>query len=184
MAWTAPMTAVSNSVFTAAQFNQYVRDNLNSTAPALATTTSSYFATVAANQIAERISQQAAVLTTETTTSTTYGNLTTPGPSVTCATGTTALVGLYADVSSGTAGTVAYASYTVSNGSSVGAADSRALAYATGSTAAATFLMASYVHLETGLTASANNTFTMVYRMGSGGGTGTWSNRNIWVLPF
>lgn len=26
MAWSAPMTAVSGSVFTAAQFNQFVRD--------------------------------------------------------------------------------------------------------------------------------------------------------------
>lgn len=183
MAWSAPMTAVSNSVFTAAQFNQYVRDNLNQTAPALATTTSSYFATVAANQIAERIAAQAIVSTTETTTSTAYGNLTTVGPQVTVTSGTSALVVLYADVSSNTAGTVAYTSYTVTGASSISAADSRALAYATGSTAAATFLMASYVHLENGLSAGSN-TFTMVYRMGSGGGTGTWSNRCLTVLPF
>lgn len=177
------MTAVSNSVFTAAQFNQYVRDNLNATAPALATTTSSYFATVAANQIAERIAGQAIVSTTETTTSTSYGNLTTPGPAVAVTSGVNALVCIYADVSSGTAGTVAYAGYTVSGASSISAADSRALAYATGTTAAATFLMASFVHLENGLTAGSN-TFTMQYRMGSGGGTGTWSNRCLTVLPF
>lgn len=183
MAWTAPMTAVSNSVFTAAQFNQYVRDNLNATAPALATTTSSYFATVGTNQIAERISQQAAVFTSETTAGTSYGNLTTPGPSVTCTTGTTALVGLYADVTVNTAGTVAYMSYNVSGASSLGAADSRALAFASASVASAPFLLASYVHLETGLTAGSN-VFNSQYRMGSGGGNGTWSNRNIWVLPF
>lgn len=177
------MTAVSNSVFTAAQFNQYVRDNLNQTAPALATTTSSYFATVAANQIAERIAGQAIVVAAETTTSTSYGNLTTPGPAVTVASGVNALVCIYADVSCNTAGTVAYAGYTVSGASSIGAADSRALAYATGSTAAASFLIASFVHLENGLTAG-NNTFTTVYRVGSGGGTGSWSNRCLTVLPF
>ena len=32
------MTAVSGSVYTAAQFNTFVRDNLNETAPAKATT--------------------------------------------------------------------------------------------------------------------------------------------------
>ena len=34
MAWTAPMTAVSGSVLTAAQWNTNVRDNLLETAPA------------------------------------------------------------------------------------------------------------------------------------------------------
>ena len=183
MAWTAPMTAFSNSVFTAAQFNQYVRDNLNQTAPALASTTSSYFATVAVNQIAERIAQNAAVFAAETTTSTSYGNLTTTGPVCTCATGTNALVGLYADVSVNTAGTVAYMSYAVSGASSLGSADSRALGWATPSTAAASFLLSTYVHLETGLT-PGTNTFTAQYRVGSGGGTGSWSNRNMFVLPF
>src|SRR5690606_12967068 len=43
MAWSAPMTAVSGSVFTAAQFNQFVRDNLNETAPARATTAGAHF---------------------------------------------------------------------------------------------------------------------------------------------
>ncbi|GII42264.1 hypothetical protein [Planotetraspora phitsanulokensis] len=38
MAWSAPMTAVANSIFTTAAFNQYVRDNLLETAPAKATT--------------------------------------------------------------------------------------------------------------------------------------------------
>ena len=54
MAWSAPMTAVANSTFTAAQFNQYVRDNLNETAPALATAAGSYFAADGINSIAER----------------------------------------------------------------------------------------------------------------------------------
>jgi hypothetical protein len=183
MAWTAPMTAVSNSVFTAAQFNQYVRDNLNQTAPALATTTSSYFATVATNQIAERIAGQAIVSTAETTSSTSYGNLATVGPTVTVSSGVNALICMYSQVNSNTAGTVAYAGYTVSGASSISANDGRALAYATASVAATSFLLASYVHLENGLTAGSN-TFQMVYRMGSGGGTGTWSNRCLTVLPF
>jgi hypothetical protein len=52
--WSAPMTAVANSTFTAAQFNQYVRDNLNETAPAKATSAGSYFVADGVNSIAER----------------------------------------------------------------------------------------------------------------------------------
>lgn len=43
MAWTAPMTAVANNVFTAADFNTYVRDNLLETMPAKATEAGQYF---------------------------------------------------------------------------------------------------------------------------------------------
>ena len=37
------MTAVASSVFTAAQFNTFIRDNLNETSPAKATTAGAYF---------------------------------------------------------------------------------------------------------------------------------------------
>lgn len=40
MAWTTPMTAVANAVWTAAQFNSDIRDNLNETGPAKATSSS------------------------------------------------------------------------------------------------------------------------------------------------
>ena len=55
MAWSAPMTAVSGSVLTAAQFNTYVRDNLNETAPAKATAAGQIFVSTAANAIAARL---------------------------------------------------------------------------------------------------------------------------------
>src|SRR3546814_19340432 len=76
MAWTAPMTAVANTVFTAAQFNQHVRDNLNETAPAKATAAGGYFVATGVNAIAQRIADGNTDTNTGTTTSTTYTDLT------------------------------------------------------------------------------------------------------------
>ena len=59
MAWTAPMTAVANAVFTAAQFNTHVRDNLLETAPAKATTTGGYFVATGTNTIVQRVASVA-----------------------------------------------------------------------------------------------------------------------------
>ena len=63
MAWSAPMTAVANTVFTAAQFNQHVRDNLNETAPAKATASGGYFVATGVNAIAQRFADSATDLT-------------------------------------------------------------------------------------------------------------------------
>ncbi len=54
MSWTAPMPAVAGAIFTAAQYNTFVRDNLNECAPAKASVVGSYFTTSDDNQIAER----------------------------------------------------------------------------------------------------------------------------------
>ena len=94
MAWSAPMTAVANATFTAAQFNQYVRENLNETAPAKATTSGGYFVADGVNSIAERFATGNTDLNSGTTTSTTFTDLTGAaiGPTVTVTTGTMALV--------------------------------------------------------------------------------------------
>lgn len=81
MAWTVPMTAVANTVFTAAQFNASVRDNLNETAPAKATAMGRVFAATGANQIAERFPYRAFTSGGgQGTSSTSFTDLTTPGP--------------------------------------------------------------------------------------------------------
>ncbi len=87
MAWTAPMTAIAGSVFTAAQFNTFIRDNLAETAPAKATNPGAYFTTSDTNQISERAFLDAIVETSQGTTSTTYTNLATSGPAVTVTSG-------------------------------------------------------------------------------------------------
>ena len=55
MAWTAPMTAVTGVVFTASQFNLYVRDNLLADAVGKATTQSRLIVVSSAGNVVERI---------------------------------------------------------------------------------------------------------------------------------
>lgn len=176
MTWSAPMTAVANSVYTAAQYNQFVRDNLNETAPAKATTAGSHFAATTLNAIAERISTAAFVATSQNTTSTSYTDLATLGPAVTVTTGPRAWVHIYnANVhSTGTSSTLM--SFEISGSTSVSANDNMSVGAATtvGSRAGAGFLV-------TGLT-PGSNTFTCKYRVG--GGTGTFVDRRIAVLPL
>lgn len=179
MAWTAPMTAVANSTFTAAQFNLNVRDNLNETAPAKATSSGSYFAGAGVNAIAERRAVGDANVASGTTTSASYGDLsgTTAGPSVTVSTGTAALIIVHSSVdNSGT--TSSRMGYDISGATSVLAADLRAL-HVFG--VAGMNISASDVSLWTSLT-PGSNTFTAKYR--AGGGTATFSNRRIIVMPF
>lgn len=175
MAWSAPMTAVANTVFTAAQFNQFVRDNLNETAPAKATTAGSYFVSTTLNAIVERIPDEDMVATSQTTTSTSYTDLATVGPTVTVTTGTTALVGLY-NTNVNTGVTSSLMSFAVSGASSIAANDNTAIGIA-----GTSGVREGGVFLFTGLT-PGSNTFTAKYRVGAG--TGTYVDRRIWVMPF
>src|SRR6266550_2827894 len=98
MAWSVPATAVAGQPFTAAIFNAQMRDNLNATAPALATTISSWFPGTGINSIAERIPAQNNTSGSSTTTNTSYGNLGDGiSTSVTVTTGASAWVLLYAN---------------------------------------------------------------------------------------
>lgn len=174
------MTAVAGSVFTAAQFNTFVRDNLNETAPAKATTAGSFFVTTGTNAIAERIPGTAFDTTADTTTGTAYGDLAgTVGPAVTVTTGTRALIFIAARIANSATTQNVYASYAVSGATTDAAVDERAL-FATVNTANES-IQASTHMLQTGLTAGSN-TFTMKYRVT--GGTGTADNRRITVIPF
>lgn len=179
MTWTAPMTAVANSTFSAAQFNQYVRDNLNETAPAKATAAGSYFAASGVNAIAERRPLTGADLTVGTTTSTTFTNLTgtSIGPSVTCETGPNALVIVRASIENSGVGSARMA-YDISGAHTQAAADNRGI-HVFG--VATVNVGASDVTLMTTLT-PGTSTFTAKYRVSSG--TGQFSARRIIVMPF
>lgn len=180
MAWTAPMTAVAGNAFTAAQFNTYVRDNLLETAPAKATTAGGYFVATGSNAITQRLAATDHVATTETTTSTSYTNLTTVGPSVTVTTGTTALVAIYSSLQQTVgSGNVISMSYEVSGATTVAAGDTWAVAFTASATNASVRSGMTYLH--TGLNAGSN-TFTAKYRVN--GGTGSYVNRRITVLPL
>ncbi|MFH8805245.1 hypothetical protein ACH4F6_37845 [Streptomyces sp. NPDC017936] len=173
------MTAVAGSVFTAAQFNQYVRDNLNECPAAKATTQGSIFVTSDTNRVAERIPAVGILNTSGTTTSTAYADLASTGPSVSVTTGVSAIVLLTANLSNNTVGQNAYASYEVSGATSATATDDRSV-FLTAASAGQT-LRATQAYFETGLT-PGTNTFNCKYRVT--GGTGTFTNRRISVIPF
>lgn len=175
MAWSAPMTAVAGATFSAAQFNQYVRDNLNETAPAKATGAGQIFVSTAANAITARTPGGAVVVTSQGTAVTSYTNLTTTGPSVSATTGTQALVWFGALISNSGANS-SYASVTVSGASSVAANDQWAAINV--GTSAERFFSG---HIFTGLV-SGSNTFAMQYKAGAG--TATFANRELIVVPL
>lgn len=182
MAWTAPMTAVANTAFTAAQFNTHVRDNLLETAPGKATagvSNGSLLAKSGTNAIAWRTPSQATVSTLQSTTSTSYTNLSTSGPAVTVTTGTRALVIISCSLQNNSTNS-SYMSYAVSGATTVAATDAVAIRHRDGSGSSGEEQM-SRAYLHTSLTAGSN-TFTAKYRVI--GGTGSYQNRDITVIPF
>lgn len=179
MAWTTPLTAVTNAALTAAQWNASVRDNGLAQSAALATTSGSYMAVSGANVIAQRTPAAGFVSTSESSALTTFGDITTVGPSVTVTSGATALVSVNSRLSNATAGANARAGYVISGATTIAADADRANAFQSGT--AGQLANVSSVFLQTGLT-NGSNTFKEVYQQG--GGTGTWSSRTISVLPF
>lgn len=115
----------------------------------------------------------------ETTTSTSYTNLSTAGPAVTLTTGTTALVVVYCGMFNNTSGEAVSMSFEVSGSSSVSADTNLAMSYEVAN--AGDVFRASATFLLTTLTAGSN-TFTAKYRVT--GGTGTFSDRRIAVVPL
>lgn len=187
MAWTSPMTAVANDVFTAAQFNTHVRDNLLETAPAKAASAGEYFVADGSNSLVSRKPVVDTEETSATVSVTSWGDPDSGGaaPSVTVDTGTIALVGIYAEISNDDSATRRISmSYEVTGASSISPSYNRQQAYSnSGSTSGSTGLLlrSGSVFLHTDLTAGSN-TFTAKYEVSSG--TGTVDRRQIWVLPF
>jgi hypothetical protein len=181
MSWTTPLTAVANASLTAAQWNASVRDNLLGTAPALATTAGSIFATTAANSIAERIPTNNTSFGSETTTSASYtatlsGGAGTSGPGVVVTTGPKALISFHARQSSSVGGTNVWSSVAISGATTIAANDNWAISYDQ-----AGQIFHGLCYLEASLT-PGSNTFTEQYRVS--GGTGTFAARRINVVPF
>jgi hypothetical protein len=178
MVWTAPVTAVTGSVFPSAIYNQSVRDNLLQTMPALTTTMGSFFATIGTNQIAERVPQAGYIGGMSSTASTTYTDLGSgPGPAVTCQTGTMAAVFLYCNqYNSGGVDNACWMSFDITGATSQAASDNFAvqLQKQAGQHAGAAFLIDT---LTPGL-----NTFTARFRVSTG--TAQFSSRRLGVWPF
>jgi hypothetical protein len=173
------MTAVAGATFTAAAFNTHVRDNLNETAPAKATAPSQLFVSTGPNAIATRVPSQAFVPTPETTASSAYTDLATPGPSVSVTTGTIAIVFFAAQVANNVSDSASWSSVRVTGASTVAASDAWSI-QADGITANNS-VRYGMTHVFTGLTPGVN-TFAMQYRVGSN--TATFRNREISVIPL
>jgi hypothetical protein len=182
------MTAVSGSVYTAAQFNTFVRDNLNETCPAKASQGGSYFVTSGTNQISERLPQHTYIPQQDSCTSTSYadpdgtpvvGAVPVPGPSLTVFTGPTALVVVGGRIGGNTVTTASVKmSWQVDGATTIAATDTWA-AGAVGLSSG--FAYDSRAWLVTGLTQGLN-TFTAKYAVSSG--TGLYSVRSLLVMPF
>jgi hypothetical protein len=180
MAWSAPMTAVAGATFTAAQFNQYVRDNLNETAPAKATSDGQIFVSTGPNAIAARQMVNQTILTQQTTTSNTYADLATVGPQVTVATGSRALVLFSSSIDNTVTNGAAKVSVAVSGATTIAANDQWCIARDGANSG--NIWRVGITHMFNTLT-PGTNTFTMKYLVGNGG-TATFINRELIVIPF
>ncbi len=180
MAWSAPFTAVTGNVFTASQFNQYVRDNLNMTAPVVAATAGNLIVTLGSKVVGERIPDVVFLEAEETTTSTSYVDLATAGPAITAVTGTKALVSMGGMLSNNTAGLGSRMGVAISGATTTAAADAQSYYIESGNVSDA--FKGTWVTIFT-LTAGTN-TFTTKYRTTAGGGTSTFSYRLLTVIPF
>ncbi len=179
MAWTAPKTWVASEDVDFGEFNTEIRDNLNETAPGIASAAGRLIVTDGENSIAERIPTKGFVTTSETTTSTSYTDLATAGPAVTVTTGTSALIIVSAQLRNETTNAFSRMSFAVSGATTDAANSNRSLA--TQVDAGDNWLSASYAILLTALTAGSN-TFTAKYVVSAG--TGTFQHRRILVIPF
>ncbi|MEU4772973.1 hypothetical protein [Micromonospora sp. NPDC023644] len=179
MAWSTPLTAVSNTALTAAQWNASVRDNLLETAPAKATTAGRLIVTTGPNSVAERAVESDAIATTQTTGSTGYTDLATVGPSVTVTTGTKAILLWSALMSNSTANAKTYMDYQVTGATTRAPQDASSLRFQ--SSTVGQEARCGQVMFEEGLT-PGSNTFTAKYH--TNGGTGSFGDRRLTVIAL
>lgn len=173
MAWSVPLTAVSNAALTAAQWNATVRDNLLTTPAALATTDSQWFVSTGANSMAARRPDFGnTVSTSQTTTSTSFVDLATVGPSLTITTGGRGLIIWGCQIVNSGAGS-SYMSFTGANVTA-----SITLAVQMSGTNPVQMVYSLFLN---GMT-PGSNTFTAKYAVSAG--TGTWQDRRMQMLPF
>lgn len=186
MAWTTPLTAVSNATFTAAQFNASVRDNLLEGFPAKATAANQIAVSTGVNAIAVRTPTIANITTPQafTPTAGTFSDITpggTVGPVVgPLTTGTKAIVMFGAELSNSTGGAAnAIMGYAVSGATTLAASGNVTVRNV--SSTAGDANRAFSVDMPT-LTAGSN-TFTAKYTTGTGGAM-LASNRTVIVIPL
>lgn len=173
MAWSTLPAYSDGNALTAAQVTA-IKDNINETAPAKATTASYWFIATGTNAIAERAIMSDKILTQQTRSSTSYGALATAGGVVTITTGAKALVHHSCQSFNSAAGTN-WNSYKISGATTVSSSDEWA-GESNGTDGNRQGV--SELHSVTG----GSNVFTQEYRAGSG--TGTFDDRIIIVMAL
>lgn len=181
MAWTSPITFAAGSTLTAGQLNTYLRDNLNETAPAKATTVGRIFAATGANAIAEREIGSDFISTSQTTTSTAATDLATVGPQVTVTTGTQAIVGISCTMSTNVTDGRAFMGFAVSGATSISANDWLMIMHSSAGVANRVARLG-IIYRPT-LTAGSN-VFTAKYKVAGTAPTGTFLNRRMFVIAL
>lgn len=181
MAWTTPLTAVANAALTSSQWNASVRDNLNQTAPALASASGQIFVSTGANAIAARTPTASLVTAVDTTTSLTSTVLANAGPAVTVTTGANAIVTFGAWGRNNTSADGGQMYCVVSGATTVSEAEESSVVWdAEG--ASNVYRTGWITCLFSGLT-PGSNTFTCKYKA-LGGGTATFAYRRLLVVPL
>lgn len=155
MAWSAPIVHSVGDILTASDWNISSNDI-------------SFLGGTAAAEIT----------TTQTTTTTAYVDLATIGPAVTVTTGANALVLLTSDSSITVGGDVAAMGCAVSGATTIAAPAGTNSIYISQTSQIQTTCATFIASLTPG-----SNTFTAKYGI-IGGGTGSWSNRTITVIPL
>jgi hypothetical protein len=180
MAWTAPQTWAANAVLTAADLNIHLRDNMLETMPAKAVTEGSIFVTSGANSIVERQIVTARVTTSQSTSSTSYTNLATVGPTVSVTTGTGAIIFHSCSVQNNGSG-FSSMSWDISGATTRAALDADAIRH--DGVAASNPWKLGVTDIVTAVLTPGVNTFTAKYKAESGS-TATFADRFICVIPF
>jgi len=175
------MTAVATATFAAADWNTHIRDNLNAAAIGLATGgVGRHFAATGVGAVAERTTNTVTIATSQTRASTTYGDLATVGPAATVTSGVRAMIVLGAFMSNSTAGNGGRVAVATSGAHTSSASDTNSWGAESG--LANDGFKGSYLTVYNPITAGST-TWTLKYRTVVGG-TATFTDRNISVVPF
>lgn len=178
IAWSTPPTAAAGDTFTASMWNTGVRDNLNMTAPAIATTAGRIIVTSGVNAVAQRAVVDGINDTGGTTTSTSYtatlsGGGTSPSATVTSG---TALMVFINSACANSATNWSLCAYAISGATTFAANDVLAVIQDGGSGKDDRFGVS---NLHQGITAGSN-TVQLQYRVT--GSTGTFTKRRLQVM--
>ncbi|MYV58048.1 hypothetical protein [Streptomyces sp. SID3212] len=172
------MTAVATNAITAAQWNAQIRDNFAETEAAKAVGAAAYLVATGSNALTSRTLRTGENMVSESTSSTSYADLGTPGPAVTVTTGTQAIVFIAGEAQNNTDNSVHKFSVAVSGATTTAASDDWAVIIDGNYSVSPVRRASAHRFTLTG----GSNTFTMKYAVGSG--IGTFGKRQIAVLPF